>query len=486
MTQPAVNITELDGALGILPPSAGRLYALAGVASAGTLNTPATYGRVKDVVADFTSGPLVEAAAHSIERYGRPVVLVRTAQSATTPAGTVSGVTSVATGTSVVTITASPTPNDDYELQILFTRDGTRGTNGWYKYSLDGGRNYSVETALSTATSITIPGAGGVSFALAAGTFVAGDYHSARAVAPCWTSAELATALAALQASTIQWEIGHVVGPIIDGTTFDAVETKFAAMFAAGKRRVWIGNFRLPTVGESEASYLTAFSSGLGTKSTKYGAICFGATKLTSSVSGRKYKRPVAFSYAALEASVSEEVNTADVSRGAIVGVDITDSNGNPDEHNESVSPGGDDARAVTYRTHPNYPGVYVNRPRLFSPDGSDFYIVPHRRVINLGHDALTAYFTLRLNKPVLVSNSTGFILESEALAIEAGATAYMRAALRAKPKASAVSFVLSRFDNVLSTKTLTGSGRIVPLAYPEGFDLDVGFTNPALQIQGV
>jgi hypothetical protein len=240
----------------------------------------------------------------------------------------------------------------------------------------------------------------------------------------------------------------------------------------------------MPTVAESEAAYLTAFGTALGAKSTKYGAICYGSCKLTSSVSGRKYKRPTAFWYAALEAAASEEVNTADVSRGAIAGVNITDDNGNPDEHDESINPGGDDARAVTARTHTLYPGVYVNRPRLYSPDGSDYQLVPHRRVINLAHDALTSYFTIRLSKPVKVNKDTGYILESEALEIEAGATAAMRSALLAKPKASAVSFTLSRFDNILSTKTMTGSARVTPLAYPETFNLDVGFVNPALQVQ--
>ncbi len=33
MTQPTVTITELDGALGVLPPSSGALYALVGVSS---------------------------------------------------------------------------------------------------------------------------------------------------------------------------------------------------------------------------------------------------------------------------------------------------------------------------------------------------------------------------------------------------------------------------------------------------------------------
>jgi hypothetical protein len=90
-------------------------------------------------------------------------------------------------------------------------------------------------------------------------------------------------------------------------------------------------------------------------------------------------------------------------------------------------------------------------------------------------------YFIRRLNRPVRVDTSTGFILEADAVEIEAGATETLRAALLAKPKASGVQFILSRVDNVLATKTLTGRARVIPLAYPEFIEIEVGFYNPAL-----
>ena len=86
MTQPAVTIVEQDGALGILPPTSGRLLALCGVSSSGTANAPATYARTKDVIAAFGSGPLVEAACFYINATGKPVILIRTGN---TVAGTV-------------------------------------------------------------------------------------------------------------------------------------------------------------------------------------------------------------------------------------------------------------------------------------------------------------------------------------------------------------------------------------------------------------
>jgi hypothetical protein len=594
MTLPAVNITELDGALGVLPPRAGRLYALVGVSDSGPIDTPATFARVKDVVATFAAGPLVEAAAHYIERYGRPVVLVRSGASVlgsyldaveaadgevvgfddsnvtgdseitvqTAPAAEPDGaysvqvlfvlggtvgvagivyqvslnggatfglaqalgtddeidlgigvvlelttdtinagdfvtftttapvqasagelVTAIA-GNSVPTLDDTTHPNDDYEVFVRVVSGGTRGVAGiTYQWSLDGGRTLSPLTALGTATSIVIPGSGGVKIDLSAGTLVAGDTLAFPTVAPRWNGTELASALDALIASAVQWEIVHVVGAI-DPDAFDIVELKITGAMGSGKEHAWAGNTRMPVGAETEANYLASLAAALGSKATRHGDFCAGACKLTSSVTGRKYRRPIAFAVAAREASVSEEINTADINLGPLAGASIRDANGNPDEHDEAINPGLDDARFTVLRTWEGVAGVYVNRPRLFSPEGSDFQLLPHRRVLNLAHASLRAYFVRRLNQPVLVDRTSGFILEAEALEIEAGARAVLAATLLAKPKASGALFTLSRTDNLLSTKTLTGQARVIPLAYPEFIELDLGFYNPALQLQ--
>ena len=482
MTQPQVTITELDGALGVLPPSAGRLHAILGVSSKGSTDVPATFARITDVVAAYGRGPLVEAAARYIAQTGRPVVLVRTGQ---TVAGSFPGGTAVVfvgTGTSAITVAASPVPDDDFEFAFRVVTGGTIGTEGiTFQWSLDNGRTWSPVTALGTATSFVFPDSGGVQIDFAAGTLVADDLATFRGDAPNWDATEIGAALDALLASTHSWEIAHIVGPI-DGTAFDTIDGKFSGAIASGKYHSWIGHTRMPNLAETEAAYKTALDAIFDAKATVFGSMAAGAAKVTSSVSGRQYRRPVSFVYAPLEAGSSEEVNVAAVNLGPISGVSIRDSNGNPDEHDESVNPGLDDSRFVTLRTWDEVQGVYINRPLLLSPAGSDYQLHPHRRVLNLAHAALRAYFVRRLNSPIQVDETTGFILEEEALEIESGAAASLRAALLQKPKASAIQFTLSRTDNLLSTKTLTGTARVIPLAYPEFVDLEVGFFNPALQ----
>jgi hypothetical protein len=490
MTQPAVNMTELDGALGILPPSAGALLAIVGVSNDGPVDTPAAYARVSDVVADFGRGPLVEAAAYAITRFGRPVLVVRTGD---TTAGSLTAAVLTGSGTAVPSVASSPKPCDDFEFYLEVITGGALGTAGiTFKWSLDGGRTMSAETALGTALTYEFADTGEVdgtgvevTLGLAAATLVAGDVITFSGTAAMWNAAEIGTALTALRKSAQLWAIVEIVGAM-DATLFAAVETAVAGMAAYGKDRMYIGHARMPGVGESEATYLAALVAIYGSLSTLYGAVCAGSAKMISGVSGRQYRRPPSFWVAPKHAVVSEEINLANVKVGRMDAVIITDSVGNPDDHDESTNPGLDDARFLVLRTWEGRPGVYINRPRILSTPTSDYQLIPHRRVMNLAKTVIRSYLEERVNEEILVDRTTGYILEEEALEIEAGANAALRGSLLAKPKASAAAFVLSRTDNLLGTKTITCTCRVVPLAYPEFIEVEIGFENPAIQARGV
>lgn len=387
-------------------------------------------------------------------------------------------------GTSAVTIHAGTHPDDSYEVRIKFTAGTTIGVaGGKYQTSLDDGRTYDPEIELGTANNIVIANSGGVRVDFGAGTVLAGQEIAFPTVEPQWNNSEVASAIDAAKLSAVQWDGLHVVGAL-NGSAFDVV----AAKFAGDLRHYWIGSFRLPVGAESEADYLTAFNSTFSARSTLNGVLCSGADEPLDALTGRKYRRPWAFAVSARDASVSEEVNLAqiDAPGGAFPGSNLRDEDGNPKHHDESIFPGLDDARSCVARTDPDYAGVFVNRMRVFSPAGSDFYILPLRRVMNLGHMVVQAYFKHRLSKEVLVSRKTGLLLASERVSIQDGATKALRSVLLAKPKASDARVTLSLDDNVLSTRKVTGKYRIVPLAYPEAFDLEGGFENPALNVTAV
>lgn len=483
MSQPSADLTELDGGLGVLPPSSGKLLAVVGVSSLGTVDQPSTWRNPRTFAAAFGVGPGVEAAAHAMELYGQPVVFVRTGQTVTGDYGAIddAGVT----GTATITETTSTEPLDDYEVVVEIVNGGTTGTTGiTWRYSLDGGRTWSAVQSLGTGLIFALTGTG-VSFtADTAKTLVTGDTFSCTTTAPQWDDTEIAAALDALKVSQVSWEIVHVVGAI-DADAFTAIDGKVSGMATAGKYRAWVGNVVIPGAAETEADYLTAQSAAFLSKASVHGMLCAGACNLVSSVTGRTQRRPVSFVVAAREAASSPEKNIANILHmGALKNVSIRDSNGNPDEHDETANPGLADARFTVLRTWEGRQGVYVNEPLIFSATGSDFTLMAHRRVMNIALEILRAYFEERCSRPIRVDKTTGFILESEALEMESGANARLRAALLTTPKASNAYCVIARDENILSTRTVSGDARIVPLAYPRTFEITVGFENPALSVQ--
>ena len=125
MSQPAVNTTEIDGAIGNLP-SGDKIHSAAGVSTTGPIGVPAAFARTQDVIAVYGAGPLVEYACHYIDTYRKPILLVRTTATVVGVEGTLA---TAVTGTSVVTLDTTD-PNDDYDLFFKVITGGTIGAAG--------------------------------------------------------------------------------------------------------------------------------------------------------------------------------------------------------------------------------------------------------------------------------------------------------------------------------------------------------------------
>ncbi|WP_156338487.1 DUF2586 family protein [Chondromyces crocatus] len=475
-----MNMNVLDGARGVMPPSFGDVMAIVGPAADGPLNMPAAFGQAKHVIANYRSGSSVEAACYAIEYTGKPVVFVRTGE---TTQGSLSAVDALSfRGTSVPTLDAASFADDEYEVLLVFPRGGTVGTAGiTYRWSLDGGRTLSPETALGQVSSITLPEGGNLKLDLAQGSVLAGDWLSFRSRPAQWSNEELSSALTALRHTNLSWRVAQVLGSL-DPTALAVIGAELGVMAQAGKYRWAIGNVRGPNLGEEPAAYVTALAAAFSGVSDKRLALCAGYAKILSSVSRRVYRRPISLAVAARAIGVDAAIDLAELDLGALPGVQIRDANQNPDEHDEAVFPGLDDARFTTLRSVEGYEGVYITNPRLFSPTGSDFTFIQHRRVMDIACEVVRTKLMRRLSKPLHVHESTGFILEEEARDIESGVNSALRTALLAKKRASFVKFVLSRTDNILSTFTLNGQAFIVPLGYPKFINTDIGFHNPALR----
>jgi hypothetical protein len=476
MSVPAVRAPELDGALGITPPSSGLPQVIIGQCVAGPFNTPAAFARPKDIISTFTAGRAAEAAAYACERFQKPVIVVRT------EADTAHGYSAVddtgQSGTSAITVDGALAPNDDYQVRVIFPTAGTIGSSGiTLQWSLDDGRTYSPVAALGTANAFTITD-GNVKLEFAAGTIVAGDAISFTATAATWDADNLDDALESVYNAALLWEFGQVCGALTSASA-DVISAWLDSLAAVGKLRHAFGGFRIPNAGETEAQYLAAFVAAFGSFGDTRMHICAGAAKVSSSIARRRYRRPAAHPVAAMLSSVSEEVDIAALDY-RLPGVELRDAYGNPEAgyHDESINPGLDDVRALVLRTWDGETGVFVNNPRLISPVGSDFDFSPKRRVMNLAREYVIRFFRRRvLSKPLRINPKTGFVRESELLALEAECNQGLRRLIMAKPKASSVRVVLSRTDAITNPPyPLTGQLRLIPLAYPKDITIESGW----------
>lgn len=454
-----------DGALGILPPPTDGVSAKIGVASAGPVNQIVAVTSLKQVQDTFQSGPLAEALATHLALSGAPVYAVRVNASV---AGTVGSVTKSGTGTG--NMTAAGNPLDAYEARVEITRDGTNlaANAAAFRYTLDGGDNWSPEIALPTSGTYNIPSTGltltftdGVS-----GTsFAKGDVYTFNTTAPSYTLSDLNTAFDALLGDPREWGWVHVVGaatPTIAAgvaTRMQQAETSYRFAFAL-----------LEAADDTDANLLTAWASFADKRIVVAGGYC----ELASPLTGRVQKRSVAWPACGRLAAIPVHEHLGRVLSGPVQGVVSL-------YRDEFKTPGLDEKYFTTMRTIIGRDGHYFTRGRVKAPQGSDFQYIENRRVVDracrIARNAALRY----LNDNVRVDD-VGNIYEPDARAIEAFVEGQLLAGLVSPGHASAVQVTLKRDSNILSTRSTTLTVRVRPLGYLEYIEVDIGFNNPALE----
>jgi hypothetical protein len=367
-------------------------------------------------------------------------------------------------------------PLDDYDIEIEFTAGGAVGGSSLrYKYSLDDGNSLNLSPELAVVGSFLV--VGGVRLDLS-GTFEDGDTITLSCTASRPTPAQILAALDSLKTSRLPFSKVLFTFPI--GTAeFDAIESGAAALGALNKPIHWFAHPRRPNPGETEAEYKTNALVPLANKTTKRGSVVARDAYVSSSITGREYRRCPAIPVASAEGSVPAHVDTADTTLGALPGVRIVDAGGNTIFHDESVNPGDDDDGFLALRTVDGLDGAYINRPRIKCEAGSDFQIGPYRNVMDLASKLLVSYLKTRLNKYVRVNKKTGFIFGPDATEIERNATRAVMSVLGSGPMVSDLKVTVARDENILSTKTVSVEMAITPLAYIEGISLTERFVNP-------
>lgn len=484
---PSVRFTKSDGNTGVVKPSSTGILAIIAASAIGIANQPGTFAREADVFAAKGLGPLIEYASYYMGNAGKPVLLITPTctTAATYSAVDVTGVT----GTSVVTAGASA-PLDEYDVIVTIVHGGTIGVTGiTYKYSLDGGVTTSPLQSLGTAVTMTLNApvvnvTSGVGFALAAGTFIAGDVWKCTTTRAQMTNGDLITALEALRVSRLPWDAVLVDGDFSSSnlTTLDTWLTNLESkgVFKTGYMNTRMKHLPAPS-GETEAAYATAMGTLTASSSSiRIDVGCDGGD-LPSLITGLVQRRPVSLAVSTRKVSTPVGVDPAQKDLGPVPGFQISDTNGNPKWHDEANYPGLDDLRLTTFRSFEDDAGVFINNARLLSPSNSDYVYDQHAFCMNaactLAFQGLKKELSkgVRKQDPDPITNAI-YILEDDAAAIEATVNPPIEAAL--KGQVNATRFILSRTDDFSSNAgaTATGDVEVEELEYIKNFAITAKF----------
>jgi hypothetical protein len=470
MAIPDVKTSILDGALGLSAPSSSRTHVKLGTSSSGTANALVAVSDLSTLKATFGQGPLVEAAARVLSIAGGPVLCMRVTGST---AGAVGAVTAAKTGTATLAITGAA--YDAFDIVIEILKGGATLIAGvaTFRYSLDGGRTYSAELALPTSGVYAADGNLTFTWTYTTGTaFIVGDKWTATSTAPGYSTTDLATAVTALLADPRTWFMLHAVGPASNLTGARGVFAALATHMASAAAAYRYARALMEAPEDTDAN-LIANTTGFGDQGDVRVSVAGGFLNVISPISGRSYRRSVAWEAAARLSAVAPSQDIGAVEDGPLSGVVALG-------RDERSTPALDDARFISARTHVGRQGYYLTRGRIMAPAGSDYGLWTNGRVMDIACAVARDRALRFLNSKVPV-NADGTIQERSARAIESYIDAGLRAELTQRGDASDVSVQVDRTVNILSTGQLKVRVRVTPYGYASSIDVELGFTSPAI-----
>lgn len=483
-----VSLVILDGGSAITVPGP-TVQVVIGTAEKGPINQIVATQNPNTLSSTYGAGQLPEAGALSCLQGGTIIAIRAT----TIAAGSQSAVTKVGTGTSVVTTTG--TSLDDYYVIFKVTNGQTIGVTGaTFQISLDAGRNYGPVTSLGTASTYLMAGTG-ITLAFAAGTLVAGDTYQFRGNAPTTDTASIIAALNALAASQFVssgWGSLHITG-VWTGAQAATINTQLETMAAGfiftramisardvSPASAWGGT------GETEATWIAAIALDYSAVSAK--RICANGgwynmpTAFPTGVGGSaRYRRPLSWALAARHVTVPPQRHEGRVLDGSLVNIVVDPTNDPLDGfvyHDERNNVGLDVARFCSARTRIRKQGYFIVNPKLMSPTGSVFTILPLGDVMDVACQIVQEVGQDIINSDLL-ANPNGTIQATEALSLESEFDNALTTNMVSVGMISSESVSVDRTNNFLLQSQINVSVTITPKGYVLSEVITIGFANP-------
>ncbi len=482
-----VELTILDGGAGVVVTPASAVQVVIGTCSGGTANLCVASRDPNALATAVGYGPAVDQAAISMAA-GATVIFVK---AATTSVGAASSVTTFATGLCVVSVTGAP--YDAYLVKVLVTKGGTTPVGCRIKVSLDAGRNYGPEIAL-TALTLALTGTG-MTLAFTSATMVAGESVTFGCTEPLASVANVQAALVALEASpysTTGWGSMRICGPRTgaDASSIEGYLDTMVTTKTYPRAIIEVRDNALPVAyggaGETDSVWSAAIATDVSAVSAKRIAMSAGNYNVNSqypvALCGTpRMRRNGAFALAARVVTLQPQNHAGRVSDGSLSAI-IVDPTNDPGDgfnyHDEHNSPSLDVARFVSYRRRKGKGGFFVVQPRLMAPAGSIFAKpqgLPLGNVMDIGCSLLNQLHDDNINSDIQL-NPNGTIFEIAAQGIETVIRRGLNDNMFAKNMISGFAYAIDRTTNVRTTDTVVFSCTFFARGYILEIDGTVGF----------
>lgn len=403
------------------------------------------------------------------------------------------------------------TPNDDYYVVALALNDFTVGTTGGLvSFSLDRGTTFGPAIALGTSATYALKDANGYDTGLTwnavSGKAVkSGDVMKASTTAPQPDATGIAACLTALRNySMISGGAGYPIVSIAGDCNAalaaniqtdlntDASNYFFERAIThardASPAAVWGGT------AETEATWMAAVLADYGAANAPRVSATAGWYNMPTAfptlfASAPIYRRPLAFAYAARQASIPTQVHAGKVGQpngGALSQIIVNATSDASDGfvyHNEAANPGfdyyapGGSGRITAARLRARKPGWYISNPLTLAPAGSDFSLMPFALVMDvacsIAHDALEQFVNADLG-----TKSNGTLADVDAARVRQAVEDAIDANMTNVSMISGRSVQVDQTQIITQTKKLIVTITIQGRAYVLEVDVTLGFAN--------
>lgn len=462
---PGVYINVEDGGLGLLPSTSEGLQAKVGVSSAGALNTVIALSDPGQVVSTFGTGPLPNAL---LDAFAAGAGIIYAVRAAGDVAGSVGVVAKAGSGTG--SMAAAGEPLDAYDAIVEILSTGRRNT-ATFRYSLDGGDNWSGTITVPAAGVYVIAGTG-VTLTFTEGdpaesSFADGDLYTFATAAPGASVNSLNSAIDALLSSSYLYEFIHVVGPS-DNAVWAALNVRAAEAEADYRFIHFLADAPGPAAGDTVDAWVADLLAMRESFASTRVSVCAGRLELIDQATGRYIDRNGAGIYSGRLSKIKTNVSAGRYLDGPLPGVIGLRPLGINEGHILAL----DQAGFITFRQYKGASGFYITNGRMMAEETSDYRFTELRRVMD---EACTYAYLAALQSVQAEASPSGLD------ALEARLSSPLQIMVGAGKIASG-RVVIPRDQNILAGAALRAIVKIVPVAIMREIELHIGFENPFLQ----